>query len=558
MPARPGTCDRLRDKALSGDRRAWGQAKRLDCDTSAWGDWCAEAPVSFKSKGRAVEFMQRFGPGCPTRSGPTPAQVAWRERFVAAARGQCGPSDPSCATDRRRTDVLTPQGADAARYGLIEATDLVASHNPLTFSPDDRYPANVQEREYQHDVNEQQKVAVGAQRLNPAVLLHRSPTAVDGPPLVTEDGCALGGNGRSMMLKRAYSQHEEKATAYKKALTCAAPDFGVPPAEVREMREPVLVRFIRGTRCDDDPGELAKAVRRYNEGLTQAIDTRALGVSQARQLSPSSINLFGQFVSGDRSLRDVMRDDPRAITRVLEQDGVITAQNRTRWVRDSGDLTPEAKDQIEAMFVGRVLGSADRIRATSPGLLAKVEKAVPYLTAVAGRNPSFDLTKATQEAVDLVNRAHSAETSVERLVQSGAELGGGKVAGLRGRPSHEAVELARMFSGLGPNVIRDRFKAWGREADFDPSQGMLGSRPPTFEQAFATLTTAPKTGRALFRGTVVNMGTRAAPALARVTAMHSKETPDVAPGKARIEYMTGPLRGKFDELPVDSLGDVAG
>lgn len=579
MPTpRPGTCERLRNKASSGDRRALGTARRLDCDwlqdfaaPAGLTDWCKETPVSFTSaSGKAVSFTARRGPGCPPRDRtPTPGQTAWRAKFGEAARATargetfgpgsgaapCGPTDPSCFTpaDRQRTVVKTPQGNDQARYGLIEAEDLIPSHNPMTFSPDPRYPANVQEREYQFDRNEQDKVRRNAQHLDPAILLHRSPTAVDGPPLVTSDGCVLGGNGRTQMIQRAYGEFEDRANAYKAALACEAGTFGFTKNDVGQYKQPVLVRFIEGTKCDDDPRELAQAVRRYNEGLTNAIDSRALGVSQSRQMSANTMNLFGQLVSGERTLRDVMREDPRHIIRALETDGVITRENRTKMVLESGHLTEDAKGQIEAMFLGRVLGNAERVRATAPSVLGKLEKAVPYLTAVAGRNPAFDLTHATQEAVDLLNRAQASGSTVEQTIQQRDIFGG--------QPRKEAMELARMLSGLSPNTVRDRFQAWAKEADFDPAQTMIGTRPPTADEAFRALTTAPRVGRALFVGSVVNQETNPnkPPIMARVVAMHDPDKhPEIKPGKARIEFLNGPMRGKRQIAVVADLGDVVG
>jgi hypothetical protein len=108
---------------------------------------------------------------------------------------------------RRRTRIITPQRphGEPAHYAVVEAEQLVASHDPQSFAPDARYPEGLNERDYRTAVDEQRKVMVGAQTLDPALLLTDTPTAVDGPPIVTSgQPLVLGGNGRSMMLKRAY------------------------------------------------------------------------------------------------------------------------------------------------------------------------------------------------------------------------------------------------------------------------------------------------------------------------------------------------------------------
>lgn len=557
---KPETCSRLRRSFDAGSSRAFSAAKRAGCDWTeevvAPSKPCREVPRSFTTKtGRLVEFLSRVG-DCGPRT-PTAKQLAARERFALAARGlagaDCGPSAPAgCETDRSRTKVITPQAEDRARYQLIEAEDLVASHNPLSFDPDPRYPANVQEREYQNDVNEQIKVSMGAQKLNPAIMLHRAPTAVDGPPLVTEDGCALGGNGRSMMLKRAFLTEPEKADAYREALRCELGQFGLPQAELERMKAPVLVRVIAGTRCDDDPRQLAAAVRRYNEGLTNVIDAKALGVSQSRNLSQQSLSSFASAMGGDTTLRDAMAQSPEIFIRALENDRILTRQNRTRYVRPSGDLTPEAKDTIEAMFLGRVVGNADRIRSSSDDLLKRVERAVPYLTAVAGVNPDFDLTETMQKAIDLANQAKSKGVTIDGYVS--------QMDFLEARPDSRTTSLARLLTTERPLAIRDRFQAWAQKASFDPNQGGLLGRPPTPEQAFEALTAnVARKGRALFRGTVVQQPE----GLARVVVVgDSKPVAEggtgVKAGNAILEFLSGGRRGERFESALELLGDVAG
>lgn len=58
--------------------------------------------------------------------------------------------------------VRTPQGREPVTYELREASALITSHVPGTWSPDPRYPRAVQERDYQHDANEQAKRCTGS------------------------------------------------------------------------------------------------------------------------------------------------------------------------------------------------------------------------------------------------------------------------------------------------------------------------------------------------------------------------------------------------------------
>jgi hypothetical protein len=338
----------------------------------------------------------------------------------------------------------------------------------------------------------------------------------------------------------------ERAAAYEEALRCEAGTFGLSQADLRGKKQPVLVRVIAGTRCGDDAKTLAMAVRRYNEGLTNVIDARALGVSQARSLSPSSLSLFSQAIAGDRSLREAMQDEPAVFLRALENDRIITKQNRTKYVKPSGELTNDGKDLIEAMFVGRALGKAERIRATPAKVLQRVEKAVPYLAAVAGANPAYDVTGKVQAAIDLVNRAASSEQTIETTLAQSSFL--------EARPDEDVVGLARVFANERPLAVRDRFKEWASKSAFDPTQGGLLGKPPTYAEAFQTLVGgASKKGRAIFIGSVVQQPS----GLARVVAKGGGDSPLPA-GYSVIEYLSGPRRGERLEARLEDLGEIAG
>jgi hypothetical protein len=455
------------------------------------------------------------------------------------SRAKCG-----TPAEHNRTTIITPQGRDPAHYAIRPASSLIPSHDPQSFTPDPRYPAGVQERDYLHDENEQRKVIVGSQNIDPTILLHRAPTPADGPPLVTEDNCALGGNGRSLMLKRAFSEGGPSATRYRDELTCRAEEFGLDPRDVEQLPDPVLVRIVEGTHCDDPPSVLARKVRQYNNALTNALDDTALGVSLSRQLSPSTLSSFGDLLaSSDSSLREKMREDPRAFARLLEADGVISNQNRSEYLTSSGGLTENAKDKIEAMFLGRALGSAERIRATPPALLRKLERAVPYVARVAARNPTYDVTPTLTQAVDLVNDAAGRGLGLEDVLSQRSLF-----AGASSGPDEATRSMARMLSGEGPVAVGQRFKNYANAADFDPTQPrMFGEKPPSPAEALAALSTSkPQKGRALYRGGVV----RQPEGLARILSSGD--------GKVTIEYMTGAQRGQSRTLAPELVGEVQG
>jgi hypothetical protein len=393
--------------------------------------------------------------------------------------------------EKRRTVVITPQKpeGEGAHYALFEVSALVASHRAEDFQPDPMYPLSVQERVYHSDAAERFKVVRGAQQLRPEFLLAKTPSPLDGPPLVTEPPypLVLGGNGRTMMLQLAYKRHPESSSAYRLALIGQARDFGFTPQEVERMTAPVLVRVIDGLTRTSSAAELTAAVRRYNEGLTQRMEPVARAVAQAKALTPFATAQLGVLISGhdgrgDLTLREAMRMNGPAFVGTLDGDNIITPQNRSEWVGPGGALTDFAKDQIEGMFLGLVLGTPERFKATPPGLLAKLERAVAPLVAVRSKlPPEFDLIPAVCRAVDALNDARARDLSLEMYAAQTGMFSSAPVL------DDQALALARLFSNGGPRMVGDAFRRWLAAVNHDPNQATLFGQVPTPATAFAEL-----------------------------------------------------------------------
>ncbi|MFA6031232.1 MAG: hypothetical protein WC969_15370 [Elusimicrobiota bacterium] len=474
------------------DARAANKGKKRPVQTSARKvEACPRVPVCLLDalrEGKSVELKrhgERWALLEPGAKKPIAARKhkAAAEELLATGYGELERElRVACPPKLESADavVFTPQRpqGEPVRFEAREAALIVSSHNPQSFAADPQYPAEVQERVYDRDPNEQRKVIVGAQTLNPAVVINRSPTPEAGPPLVTagDRAIVLGGNGRSMMIRRAYAEDTPAATAYRQDLVRRAAEFGLQVEQVKKLHQPILVRVVQGLTAASPVRELSAAVRRYNETMTAALDDRARAVAKARQLSENTIATLGELLAGagEKSLRDLMRDSPEAFLRVLEADGIITAQNRADWTI-SGALTDRAKDELEGMFLGRVLGTSQRLSTTSPAILRKVERAVPFLVKVEGVNPSFSRLGTLQAAVDLVNEAAAHKMTLEQLLDQPNMF-------KKRAPNPEAEELARVLLEDGQKAIAERFRRWANVAAFDPRQAVLFGKPPTDDE----------------------------------------------------------------------------
>jgi hypothetical protein len=385
----------------------------------------------------------------------------------------------------RHAVVVTPQlpHGEPVRYDVVEADTLIPSHTH-NFGPHPDFPEGVQERNYQQQPEEQFKVIAGAGKLNPAFLLADTPSALDGPPLVTEGPkrLVLGGNGRTMMIQRAFSG-PAKVADYKAALLRKASTFGVSPTEIEGMKAPVLVRTV-GLASDAPKEALIAGVRRFNEGMTQKLSEKARALAEAKTMSLQTVQDLGSLFAADdnATLRTFMREHPNDVVGILRRDGIITPQNQTEWLQ-GGEFTDAAKDRLEGMFLGRVIESEVRLNASAPSMLAKVERIAPSLLRVAGVNKQFDITDRVRAAIDILNELQQRKISMEELLAQPPLLG----PKLNTDPF--TVAMARLLDGLGPRALQARFKSWAEYTAPDPQRDLFRklAPPPTEVGAQAIL-----------------------------------------------------------------------
>jgi hypothetical protein len=148
-----------------------------------------------------------------------------------------------------------------AIYRLVEASDLVPSHNAQSFEPNPAYPTGALERDYKGSKAAQTRVIEQSQNYDPAYTVNTNPDAVNGPPVITPDGTVLGGHSRVMSTQRVYAAGQGKT--YRDALKRDANSYGLTADQVDAMKQPVLVRQV------ERPGSLAEraAQQRLAEGL---------------------------------------------------------------------------------------------------------------------------------------------------------------------------------------------------------------------------------------------------------------------------------------------------
>lgn len=319
--------------------------------------------------------------------------------------------------------IVPGKGTSPVRFALMETADIIPSHKPMTFARNPDYPADVQERLYHSDKEEQAKVITRSQHLKTNLLLTNNPDAVNGPPIVTPDGVVLGGNSRAMLVERAYNQDAQfgKGTHYKEKLGKFANQFGLTTEQVNSMERPQLVRVMDPP--DNSPGTLRRLASDFNRSLTQGMSQEAQTVSMGKNVSPRLIESIGDaLANSDKTIRDYLDTKGVAVLDKLAEDGVVPATDRSRYVSAKyNKLNDAGKDLVEKVLLGSVVDDADLLTSAPREQLNKIGRALPDIIKVKARGEQWDITPQLKEALDVVTLAKAGDNKT--LAQYYAQQG---------------------------------------------------------------------------------------------------------------------------------------
>jgi mRNA-degrading endonuclease HigB of HigAB toxin-antitoxin module len=288
-----------------------------------------------------------------------------------------------------------------ARYKLVEASEAIASHDPNSFKQREGYPEGVQERAYHRDRDEQAKVMRNANKLNPAFLVNTNPDAVNGPPILDQNGVVLGGNSRTMSMQLAYEKHPDRAKELRAYMAAHAHETGFTPEDVKALKNPVLVRVVETTGTDDQK----LLVRQMNESFTQGMDPRTMQVAMGRKLDDAAVKQLGDSMEADETLNAFL-DSKRAegFINALTRVGVIDQRNSNQYmVKGTKRLNEDGKQLVERVLVGRTVGDADLLSNTTAKIVGNIARSVPFMAQAKAHGATYDLGDDLKVALDQFN-----------------------------------------------------------------------------------------------------------------------------------------------------------
>jgi len=171
----------------------------------------------------------------------TPSELPRAIETVIDKLGKRGPGE--IITDRTFAPGISTSNRYDMQFKVIDASDLIVSHDPFTFQLNPKYTARFQPRLRERLANQSQvrKIAAG---LDPEKLLLDTKAIDTGSPIVNAQNYVLCGNGRVMALILAASEHPGNVAKYKLALRDIAPKYALSTETIGKMKLPVLVRVL--------------------------------------------------------------------------------------------------------------------------------------------------------------------------------------------------------------------------------------------------------------------------------------------------------------------------
>jgi hypothetical protein len=325
------------------------------------------------------------------------------------------------------TSIEVP-GRDAvpARYEVRELGAIRASHDFRggAVTRTTGYPDRLQPRDYRAGGDEASKVQRQAGNLRPALLINDAPEATSGPSTITQDGTVINGNSRVMTLQ---ATTPEKMGEYRALLAKKASQFGIDPASIAGMREPVLVRVVQ---MDPNGKEALEFARQGNVSMTQTQSPVRAAAAQGDLIDDRILQeldtedqTFSQAVNGPagREFRQQLLN-------------ALPPTSRSQYFDElGGGLTDAGKDLVQNIVLTKLLpiDVVERLREARPGLLRTVEAAARPVVRMLTMPEARGLKTAFTQAIDWMAK-HPSITDSKRVADLIDEAGGQRQQTLTG------------------------------------------------------------------------------------------------------------------------------
>jgi hypothetical protein len=235
------------------------------------------------------------------------------------------------------------------RFKIIDASKLIVSHDPHTFEPNSKYPAELQPRLRERAATKSQVLKI-AQNLDPDSLITDFHVLDRGAPIVGSDNVVESGNGRTMAIMLAIVEFPDVYAEYRSRLLERVAGLGLRKSDVEKIKHPVLVR-----ERISDVDRVA-----FTQEANTAVSIAPSAVEQARtDAAKITMDILEDLViPEDMSFEDALRQvrNIQVVRRFLAK---LPEQEQARLVDAHGVLNQDGiRRTTMAIFASVFLGDA--------------------------------------------------------------------------------------------------------------------------------------------------------------------------------------------------------
>lgn len=400
----------------------------------------------------------------------------------------------------RKIEIVMPTGERRnGQFAVVEAQDIIASHNERTFATSEGYPTidgqNINDRNYADDKNAQAKVIEVAQNLDPNILVTTSRTPA-GTPIITKDGIVVSGNNRTMSIKLAIDIYPDKYDDYKKFLVEELPAFGIENStataivlgdnivdsrfEGQTFRDNKYIRFSHPilVRFDYDfPEYTTTELSKYNKETKKAERPIDKAIKLGKILNENEnckaiiSGIVGQYETFSEFYTSF--NDQNKVKNALQECNIITTQETPAYFDERG-FTEAGKDLVENLLAGLVLEKEALIASNTAGARNMRNTIITSLPVLV-KNSTF----GPDSLIPGINRAFLLE---KRIYASGLEFDTylSQQNIFDERPDKEALFLNRLLA-LGRNAFKSSIEAYNDSIEANQGETLFGDKPTRSE-----------------------------------------------------------------------------
>lgn len=306
----------------------------------------------------------------------------------------------------RPSEFMLPNGKTLdVNHIIVDVKDIIPSNN-IDYTENANYLKDLQPRD-RMSKESQIQIEQGANNIDAGLLLYDN-SFKNGTPIIGSDLMVESGNGRSLMLTKAYLKGNKGIQKYKSDLIRLAQDLGL---DISDIKNPVLVRLRETSMTLAEREKFAKLANSSSE-LQQGISEQA--VSLAKDID---FSIMSEYKGGDIASKINHQFAVNLINKLFNSN------DRGKYLQNN-KLTNEGIFKIEGLLFEKAYKNKELnalIREQGDKTLVSVSNSLTELAPYFAKLNTNLENKTTSTSYDIVNNLIEAIAIIRNSRKEGVD-----------------------------------------------------------------------------------------------------------------------------------------